>query len=154
MNDLSATARCCTPILTSIPTPFCGTLSPTRPPKPKILWSPKSLKFASGARKDNLHKHLPSTTLHRFSTSQSHHTFANSLKPTRLSGLYYTRPKHCLQSVPINTILVCDAYSRPSAFCAPTTLKPIPLHLQTHTPTPTPTPNTVRVGHSVKEDQL
>ncbi len=47
----SATVKFCTPILTSTPILYYGTLSPTRLPKLKIPWSRKSAKFASGARK-------------------------------------------------------------------------------------------------------
>jgi hypothetical protein len=129
-------------LLTSTPTLSCGTLSPTLPRKPKTLLSPKSAKFANGARKEDRLKHLPSTTLQRFSTSQLHHTLDNSLKTTRPSELSFTRPKHCPQSAPINTTLGCDTFYRPAAFLGPTILKPILPPLLTHTPTPTATPNT------------
>ena len=43
---------------------FFRTLSPTLHLKRKTLWSPKSAKFASGARKDSLPTHLPLISLH------------------------------------------------------------------------------------------
>jgi hypothetical protein len=86
-------AKFCTLTLTSIPTLFYGTLSPTRLQRPKILSSQKSAKFASGVRKANRPTHLPPATPHQFSTLQSHRILRSNTNTTRLSEPSYTHRK-------------------------------------------------------------
>jgi hypothetical protein len=134
------TAKFCTLILTSTPTLFYGTLSPTRLQKPKILSSPKSAKSASGAKKAHHPKHLPLTTPHQSSTSQCHRISRSNTNTTRLSELSCTHRKLYPQSAHINTTLECDASFRPVASLGVTTPKRILPPRLTHTP-PDSNPN-------------